>query len=365
MGVNTYLVLNLKVEENLVPFVERAKAVIFIGGTMEPRSEYQPLKARAAHTFELSAPHIVPVDHTLARYICVSCDGSLSLDFRSNKRSEEPMLRALHSSLNKLFSILRASRTNGGMVVFFPSFDYLKTFAMKFYAGTLVSDLAQAEKEVCETTKTSGPGASCRTATSSGALGASTIPTPARAAPAPAPALTFAEVQGQPCELLLRVFSNAALRAPTLLFAVVGGKVSEGINFKDDMCRCVCVVGLPYPNPQDPALVEKMKYLDGVIGRARLQEQSTKPFDASLYLSGRDYYQMRCMKAVNQCIGRAIRHKGDWASIFLLDHRYGTSRIMRDISEWLRCRFGGGSFAGGLETELSDFYRARDKTQTA
>ena len=39
-----------------------------------------------------------------------------------------------------------------------------------------------------------------------------------------------------------------------VLLAVVGGRLSEGINFGDNLCRCVMVAGLPYPNPQDVVL---------------------------------------------------------------------------------------------------------------
>lgn len=39
----------------------------------------------------------------------------------------------------------------------------------------------------------------------------------------------------------------------------------EGINFSDDLARCVCVVD---PNPSDPELVERMAYLDFRAKRA-------------------------------------------------------------------------------------------------
>ena len=38
--------------------------------------------------------------------------------------------------------------------------------------------------------------------------------------------------------------------------------------------------------------------------------------------AGREYFEDLCMKAVNQCIGRVIRHKGDWAAILLVDQRW-------------------------------------------
>ncbi|KAI9576193.1 hypothetical protein GQX74_014253 [Glossina fuscipes] len=53
---------------------------------------------------------------------------------------------------------------------------------------------------------------------------------------------------------------------------VVGGKLSEGLNFTDDLRRGVIVVGLPYPNQQEPEMQGRPKYLDSTLGSGSGEE---------------------------------------------------------------------------------------------
>ena len=102
-------------------------------------------------------------------------------------------------------------------------------------------------------------------------------------------------------EATLGEYSQAAnSEQGALLLSVVGGKLSEGINFANDLCRCVAVVGLPYADRSDPLLQEKLALVE----------------------DPQAFYRALCLRAVNQSVGRAIRHANDYASIILLDARY-------------------------------------------
>ena len=71
------------------------------------------------------------------------------------------------------------------------------------------------------------------------------------------------------------------------------------------------MVGLPYAPPSDTELSERMKWLD-----------AAGPEQGGGVGAGRAHYEALCMRAVNQSIGRAIRHSRDYAAIVLADARW-------------------------------------------
>lgn len=128
-----------------------------------------------------------------------------------------------------------------------------------------------------------------------------------------------------------------------LLLSVVGGKLSEGLNFADDLGRGVIVVGLPYPYCNSPEIQERMSYLDKTLGAG----------------SGAEYYENLCMKAVNQCIGRSVRHIRDYACVYLLDERYARDNIQRKLPQWISRHLQVAATYGKVQGGTVKFFKQK------
>jgi DNA excision repair protein ERCC-2 len=121
-----------------------------------------------------------------------------------------------------------------------------------------------------------------------------------------------------------------------LMLAVMGGSMSEGIDYRDNLLDAVVVVGVPFAPPsleQD----QLVKYYDTVFGPGK----------------GRDYgYNYPAMNRVLQAMGRCIRSETDRAAVVLLDKRFMHSSYRKYYPEDVRPRP-----AGDLGGNLRSFYR--------
>lgn len=84
------------------------------------------------------------------------------------------------------------------------------------------------------------------------------------------------------------------------------------------------MVGMPYPNPSDPELQERLAFVDRQVQQAQQAQKAQQAQRAagaglgpakgsppqaaagpgSSASASRQYYEDLCMKAVNQCVGR-------------------------------------------------------------
>jgi regulator of telomere elongation helicase 1 len=53
-------------------------------------------------------------------------------------------------------------------------------------------------------------------------------------------------------------------------------------------------------------------------------------------ISGHEWYQLQAARAVNQAIGRVIRHRHDYGAIILLDTRFSSKQAIGQLPLWLR-----------------------------
>lgn len=147
-----------------------------------------------------------------------------------------------------------------------------------------------------------------------------------------------------------------------LLLAVIGGSLSEGINFSDALGRGIVVVGLPFPNAEGPEWKARLEYVARGSRRVQdAQEPTTRNPAEAVAAAKREYLENTCMRAVNQSIGRAIRHKNDYAAIVLLDRRYERASIRDKLPGWIKESLKTGlSFAEGSRS-IETFFHGKAK----
>ncbi|KAL8130026.1 hypothetical protein V2J09_019181, partial [Rumex salicifolius] len=143
---------------------------------------------------------------------------------------------------------------------------------------------------------------------------------------------------------------NDSSTSGAIFFAVCRGKVSEGLDFSDHAGRAVIVTGLPFATRTDPKVRLKREYLDELV-------QSQKGGNKSL--TGEEWYDQQASRAVNQAVGRVIRHRHDYGAILFCDERFASSHRQSQISRWIQPHIKPYSKYGDVVYSLTQFFRDR------
>ena len=106
-----------------------------------------------------------------------------------------------------------------------------------------------------------------------------------------------------------------------LLFTVYRGKNSEGINFEDDDARMVICIGIPYPNLSDLNVKLKRDFIDERF------ENNISEYDSNRW------YKEEAYNAVNQALGRLIRHKNDYGIMICFGIEFKKNSL---FSKWIK-----------------------------
>lgn len=153
------------------------------------------------------------------------------------------------------------------------------------------------------------------------------------------------------CNAAVEEYLSAVHTRGAVLLAVCRGKLSEGVDFSDAACRGVAIVGVPLPPIFDAQVVLKREFLD------RKRAAAGQVGEGALVLSGEVWYQQQAMRAINQAVGRVIRHINDFGAVMLCESRFKQNRWVEGLSLWLRQDVQQfESFGKGLQS-LQQFFR--------
>lgn len=299
-----YFLLNSA--QHFEDIVSECRSLLLAGGTMQPFAEYtqllfKPLGITPDRLITFSCGHVIPRENIVPIALAKGVSGN-ALHFSYSNRCTFKLIDEAGQTLSTL-----AASVPGGVVAFFPSYEYLDTVHSRWSSTKLLSVIESRGKKIFREPKQASLVAKVLTEYSR----ANKV-FEKSAAPRPAPSSSSSSSSSS--------FSSSARSAGAILLSVVGGKMSEGINFSDQMCRCVIVIGMPFANQRSLQLQEKIKFYEETLGPG----------------FGKFYYDNLCFKAINQSIGRSIRHSADYSAIILMDERYTTRKDIRNkLPKWI------------------------------
>ncbi|XP_061864757.1 regulator of telomere elongation helicase 1 isoform X2 [Colius striatus] len=256
------------------------RTIILTSGTLSPLSSFT-MEMQIPFPVCLENPHVISKHQLWVGIIPKGPDGAV-LTSTYERRFSEDYLSSLGKTIGNLVRVVPH-----GLLVFFPSYPVMDK-SLEYWREHDFAKRIEEVKPMFVEPRNKG---------------------------------SFAEVMGAYYDKVVCSKSNGAA-----FLAVCRGKASEGLDFADINGRGVIITGLPFPPRMEPRVILKMQFLDEMRRSAA----------GAQYLSGREWYSQQASRAVNQAIGRVIRHRQDYGAIFLCDHRFTTGDVRSKLPSWVR-----------------------------
>ena len=214
--------------------------------------------------------HIVPNEQINFNMLSNFEEGVFRFDY--NNRNNNQMIKAL----GKVIIDYCKNVQNGGILVFFPSFYYLNECRKIWNEFGINKNIESYKKIYIDSSKDK--------------------------------------------HLITQIKDDS--RKNYIFFSVFRGIASEGIDFSDDSARAVICIGIPFADYSDNKVKLKIEFLNN------------NQKGNSNYINGNEWYEADAMTAVNQSLGRVIRHKNDFGTLLCVDERF--KRYEKYFSFWIR-----------------------------
>ncbi|XP_049633062.1 regulator of telomere elongation helicase 1 [Suncus etruscus] len=286
--------------------VRGARTIILTSGTLSPVSSFAQ-EMQIPFPVCLENSHVIGQHQVWVGIIPRGPDGA-QLSSAFEKRFTEECLSSLGKALGNIARVVPH-----GLLVFFPSYPVLEK-SLDFWQAHDFARKLEALKPVFVEPRSKG---------------------------------SFSQVMDAYYARVIAPESSGAT-----FLAVCRGKASEGLDFTDYNGRGVIITGLPYPPRKDPRVVLKMQFLDEMREKSREGQ----------FLSGYEWYRLQATRAVNQAIGRVIRHRHDYGAVFLCDHRFTYADIRAQLPSWVRPHVRVYESFGHVIRDVAHFFRVAQKT---
>ncbi|BFZ16911.1 hypothetical protein BsWGS_19949 [Bradybaena similaris] len=253
------------------------KVIILTSGTLSPLDSFT-MEMQIPFPVQLENPHVIEKSQVWLGILCKGPDGTV-LNSEYKNRSNETYQRSLGNTIMNFARIVP-----NGLLVFFPSYPLMELCIDKWKATNQWNVITQYKPVIVE----------------------------------PKGKTLFDEAMD---EYYTKV--NDPNLSGAIFMAVCRGKVSEGLDFADTNGRAVMITGLPFPPRFDARIQLKMDFLRENKHRFKGLNENT-------------WYRQQATRAVNQAIGRVIRHNKDFGAIVLCDARFSSVENKIALPLWVR-----------------------------